>query len=387
MRSLHPNTIKSLQRVVEVNVARRSTSAEKIARESFLASSCVDGITSYSLSFAKTSCLEEDFSSDDLSPLLDERQRRQLSNSYHSLLKSTDNERYEMTLKSKLPPQIDLGRIEQLSNAEKMKSNLPPLDEDQMGFNKGYSAHVDGITSYSLSFTKKSRIEDDFGSDDLSPLLDERQRRQLSNSYHSLLQSRDNARDETALQSKLPPLLNLGRMDELSNAGKIKRKLPPLDEDQMGFNTGYSAQASAVPLPRSMDDIGQAKLDIDTRAIVLTETRNPFNIVTVNKAWEELCGHGRDECRGKSLGELLQGPETDMDTGRSLVSKLLAGEQVDSLLMTNYTKSGRKFLNRVSAGQIVNELGKTVYFVGVLSEVGDDGHVYGDEAVQLPFMA
>ena len=286
-RLLHPNTLKSLQRVVEINVAKRSTSAEKIARESFLTHGAGVG---------------------------------------------------------------------------------------------------DGITSYSLSFTKNSRIEEDLSLDDLSPLLDERQKRQLSNSYHSLLKSTTHLATDMTLKSQLPPQLNLDRMEQLSNAEKIKRKLPPLDVDQMGFNTGYSAQSSAVPLPRSIDEIDQVKLDKDKRAIVLTGTRNPFNIVTVNTAWEELCGHGREECRGKSLGELLQGPETDANTGRSLVSKLLAGEQVNNIRMTNYTKQGRKFLNSVSAGQIVNELGKTVYFVGVLSEVDDDRQ-FRDEAVQLPFMA
>ena len=383
-RLLHPNTLKSLQRVVEINVAKRSTSAEKIARESFLThgAGVGDGITSYSLSFTKDNRIEDDLSSDDLSPLLDERQKRQLSNSRHSLLKSTSH----FATDAELPPQLNLGRTERLSNAEKIKRKLPSSVEDQMGFNTGYSAHVDGITSYSLSFTKNSRIEEDLSLDDLSPLLDERQRRQLSNSRHSLLKSTSHLATDMTLKSQLPPQLNLDRMEQLSNAEKIKRKLPPLDVDQMGFNTGYSAQSSAVPLPRSIDEIDQVKLDKDKRAIVLTGTRNPFNIVTVNTAWEELCGHGREECRGKSLGELLQGPETDANTGRSLVSKLLAGEQVNNIRMTNYTKQGRKFLNSVSAGQIVNELGKTVYFVGVLSEVDDDRQ-FRDEAVQLPFMA
>lgn len=189
---------------------------------------------------------------------------------------------------------------------------------------------------YSLSYATDS-LEEDFGSDDLSPLLDDRQRRQIRKSCDALKFNNDTQTSQ--------PLLNR----------QVRRQLPPSEQDSM-------------PLPRTVDEITQFALDRDPRALVITDTTNPRNIVTVNTAWEKLCGYRRSECEGESLGSLLQGPETDTSKATELFAALLSGEEAGSVL-TNYTKRGDKFLNKVRVGPVVNDSGKTTHFVGALSEV------------------
>ena len=207
-------------------------------------------------------------------------------------------------------------------------------------------------------------------------------KRQLRNSYQALLSPSDN--EAHKLRSRLPPQLHLGSIEALAKKD-IPRKLPPLEENYEVL----SAESKAQPLPYSINQLNLNVLNKDARPIVVTETRSPYRIVAVNKAWEDLCGYTREECQGRSVGALLQGPETDMKNVMALLSRLLVGEQAEALL-TNYTKNGRKFKNRITVGPIFDEMGKTVNFVGVLREVKDDGNssvMNAKERIQLPFMS
>jgi len=118
------------------------------------------------------------------------------------------------------------------------------------------------------------------------------------------------------------------------------------------------------PLPRTLADA----LLPSSRAIVITETTRPFRVFDVNKAWEGLCGYTFLESKGRNLGDLLKGPETDPLAVTALVSQLLRGEDATTVL-TNYTKSGRTFRNRLHVGPLYNEAGEISNFVGVLQEI------------------
>jgi len=238
---------------------------------------------------------------------------------------------------------------------------------------------------YSLSYAGNS-LESDLESDSTFPLIDDRMKRQLNNSYNALLSHP--GYDAQELRSRLPPQLNLGSLESLEVlAGEsIKRKLPPLEQEDKKNIAEYYEQ----PLPTSINQISPYKLDGDARAIVITDTKNPYHIVAVNTAWENLCGYTREECQGHPLGRLLQGPETDMSNVSTLLSKLLAGEEARTIL-TNYSKHGRKFQNNIRVGPIVDEMGKTINFVGVLREVEvDEDHFSSfsvERRMQLPFMS
>lgn len=114
------------------------------------------------------------------------------------------------------------------------------------------------------------------------------------------------------------------------------------------------------PIPKSMTRARRER----HQAIVVTEANPPFKIVYVNSVWEGLCGWSQEECQGKTLS-LLQGQETDVSSITPLLSKLLQGEEA-GIVLTNYTKAGRRFRNHLRVGPMEGGL-----FVGVLQEIND----------------
>lgn len=139
-----------------------------------------------------------------------------------------------------------------------------------------------------------------------------------------------------------------------------------ISQDQLRHQDSDNAPWDDVPLPRTLEDA----LRPTNRAVVITETSLPFRIVEVNTAWEGLCGYPFVECQGKTLGSLLGGPETDKSAVTAVVSQLLRGEEAGTVL-TNYTKDGRKFRNRLRVGPL-KDGDLTTHFVGVLQEIHDE---------------
>jgi PAS domain S-box-containing protein len=132
-------------------------------------------------------------------------------------------------------------------------------------------------------------------------------------------------------------------------------------ENQLRVN--LVSEPDKDPLPRTFEHAVRPT----SRAIVVTEAFPPFKVVDVNKAWEGLCGYTFVESKGKTLGDLLKGPETDTCAATALVNQLMNGEEAGTVL-TNYTKAGRRFRNRLRVGPLVDESGRTSHFVGVLQE-------------------
>jgi PAS domain S-box-containing protein len=122
------------------------------------------------------------------------------------------------------------------------------------------------------------------------------------------------------------------------------------------------------PLPRTLRD---ALRPSKTRSLVITEKDAPFRIVNVNTCWEQLCGYSYVESKGKTLGSLLRGPQTDPLTATTMIAKLLQGENDVGATLINYKKNGEPFYNRIRAGPIYNEeTGDISHFVGLLQEIG-----------------
>ena len=185
------------------------------------------------------------------------------------------------------------------------------------------------------------------------------------------------------LRSRLPPQMKLNELGAEVCVPKREMRTMPRMEVEV---EDVPSTARARPLPSKIHDLETSNLDKDNRAIVVTETKSPFRVTKVNSSWEALCGYQREECKGRSLGSLLNGPETDKMAATALVSKLLSGEEA-GVILTNYTKSGRKFKNYVRVGPVVDEMGKTINFVGVLREVVDAEKVMSAQfgAAKLPF--
>jgi hypothetical protein len=85
---------------------------------------------------------------------------------------------------------------------------------------------------------------------------------------------------------------------------------------------------------------------------------------------EGLCGYSYAESKGKSLGSLLSGKETDSCSVTALIHQLFVHGEEATTILTNYTKEGRKFRNRLRVGPIYDEnTGDVSHFIGVLKEV------------------
>eukprot|EP00539_Tryblionella_compressa_P021780 CAMPEP_0178890150 /NCGR_PEP_ID=MMETSP0747-20121128/18176_1 /TAXON_ID=913974 /ORGANISM="Nitzschia punctata, Strain CCMP561" /LENGTH=270 /DNA_ID=CAMNT_0020559757 /DNA_START=140 /DNA_END=953 /DNA_ORIENTATION=- len=168
--------------------------------------------------------------------------------------------------------------------------------------------------------------------------------------------------------NKFPPLTR-----ELNNREKEQLRISK-EQSQYMKSPNYSPSfqhksGENQPLPRTLQDA----LRPSSRAIVVTETSKPFRVLNVNKAWEDLCGYSFLEAKGKSLGSMLKGEETDQLAVTAVVNQLLQGNEVTTVL-TNYTKEGRKFRNRLHVGPLFEDAadlqtGTPSYFVGVLKEV------------------
>lgn len=139
-----------------------------------------------------------------------------------------------------------------------------------------------------------------------------------------------------------------------------------ISKSQLSTSTYPEKRRQHHPLPRTLTDA----LRPSSEAIVITEIKKPFRVFNVNSAWEGLCGYSYVESKGKSLGSLLSGKETDTCAVTALIHQLFVHGEEATTVLTNYTKEGRKFRNRLSVGPLYDEeTGELSHFVGVLKEV------------------
>jgi len=118
-------------------------------------------------------------------------------------------------------------------------------------------------------------------------------------------------------------------------------------------------------LPKTREDA----LRPSSRAMVICEAETPFRVWNVNRAWEELCGYSYVESKGKTLGQLLQGPETNATAATALIYKLLEGNEEVGTTLINYRKDGTRFQNHLRAGPLTDASQRVTHYVGVLQQV------------------
>lgn len=154
----------------------------------------------------------------------------------------------------------------------------------------------------------------------------------------------------------------------------MKRQLE-FSKDQLRHSAKHTQhqkkyqKVDQLALPQTLEEIMRQK----SRAIVVTEPTKPFRVVDVNECWEGLCGFTFSEARGKTLGSLLKGPATNQVAATGLVAHLLQGQEAGAVL-TNYTKEGREFRNRIRVGPVYEDDSRTkiTHFVGVLEEIQEE---------------
>jgi PAS domain S-box-containing protein len=124
-------------------------------------------------------------------------------------------------------------------------------------------------------------------------------------------------------------------------------------------------EALIQALPRSL----QAAMEASEQARVITESRAPFRIVHVNKAWEGLCGFSQAEAVGKSL-DILQGARTKSSGEFKRLESHLQGEPKGiSVRLVNYTKAGRPFVNQLRVVPLHEGSDEVTHMLGVLEDV------------------
>jgi len=185
---------------------------------------------------------------------------------------------------------------------------------------------------YSLSF---SSTENDFSNNSITNILNDIQKRQLDQVSENMQASKS----------------------QRNNTGQIGKEY----ESSKSFM--YHIQEDDISLPKTLKE---ALRPNEKRSVVITESNFPHRIISVNKAWEDLCGYASSECQGGTLS-CIQGPETNHDDIKILMSNLIRGEETE-IILTNYTKGGRKFRNQLKAGVLKNEHDIVTNFVGVLTE-------------------
>eukprot|EP00545_Synedropsis_sp_CCMP1620_P014234 CAMPEP_0119015606 /NCGR_PEP_ID=MMETSP1176-20130426/11289_1 /TAXON_ID=265551 /ORGANISM="Synedropsis recta cf, Strain CCMP1620" /LENGTH=317 /DNA_ID=CAMNT_0006968913 /DNA_START=133 /DNA_END=1086 /DNA_ORIENTATION=+ len=165
------------------------------------------------------------------------------------------------------------------------------------------------------------------------------------------------------------PVMGLAIASPESASGSMHAHtyLESQDMHQLHQRSNADQQEGLEPLPTSLQEALSAN---ESRAIVVTEAHSPFQIVDVNDAWVGLCGYSKEEARHSSLN-MIQGSGTNTQSLDFMLQDLLHGQESQTLV-TNYTKTGRKFYNMLRAGPIHDANDRITHFVGVLTEVTED---------------
>jgi PAS domain S-box-containing protein len=167
------------------------------------------------------------------------------------------------------------------------------------------------------------------------------------------------------------------QLHHVEETSKQRQQQPPLQRTSL--------------LPQSYQDyLHQQQNSVDyPEALVVTESKFPFRIVSVNTPWERLCGYTEQECVGETLN-ILQGPDTDKAKVTALLGKLVgrdnAGDENDDLTMelVNYDKNRRRFTNRLTMGTLRDpQTQQATHFVGMLQDVSHRYPMGNEEFIYL----
>jgi len=282
--------------------------------------------------------------------------------------------------------QLSKRQLKQLKNSKHLNSEMKSQQQHHSDFYKKQflhwveqNDHKKNDMSYSLSY---GMTKSDFNNSEFMTLLSDRQKRQLENV---------NTDTNTILhdENDIVPHISASIETDFNNPAFMSL-VDHLEKRQTHMPSFHND-----PLPLNL---AEASILNDPRAIVVTEACAPFQIAHVNNSWEQLCGYTLDEIKGQTLA-CIQGPETEKKDMTDFLGRLLeVGEEkgVDhaaninanmGTVLTNYTKHGRKFYNRLRMGPLTDHGGNVTHFVGVLCEVQDHkegaaaaiGHNYNDD--------
>ena len=103
-----------------------------------------------------------------------------------------------------------------------------------------------------------------------------------------------------------------------------------------------------------------------TTGVVITDGRG--RVEWFNRGFGHITGYTLEEMRGKRPGEILQGPDTDPDTVKTVVRALTASRGVKVEIL-NYHKSGTPYWVELDIQPIFSDDGELVQFIAVETDI------------------
>jgi PAS domain S-box-containing protein len=117
-------------------------------------------------------------------------------------------------------------------------------------------------------------------------------------------------------------------------------------------------------------DLLNTALDISPQAVLISDAdfQGPGpTIVYVNRAFERLTGWSADAAIGQTA-RLLEGPDTSHETLKEARRAIAAGQPFEADII-NYTRNGRRFLNRWSMKPVRDPSGTPTAWISYLADV------------------
>ena len=167
-----------------------------------------------------------------------------------------------------------------------------------------------------------------------------------------------------------------------NNVSSVPEEVEAMEEEE---STPKMSPKKGNPLPRTYQEALPAEsqagnIDVDERAIVVTEAKHPFQVVGCNKPWEDLCGFTEKEAVGAPMSTLIQGPKTNREGLKEAMDDLIGGADYVECNTINYRKDGSAFHNFLQMGPLYDENDgideengerEVAYFVGILKNIGE----------------
>lgn len=132
-----------------------------------------------------------------------------------------------------------------------------------------------------------------------------------------------------------------------------------------GFSGSFGDITENYSIQRENEQL--AMIVQKTRNIMVITDKNA-KIRWVNQSFEVLTGYSLNEVRGKSLGKVLQGPETDIETTKAIRSAIENEEPFYGEIL-NYDKAGKKYWLELYIDPIRNDAGELDGFIAVENEI------------------
>lgn len=118
-----------------------------------------------------------------------------------------------------------------------------------------------------------------------------------------------------------------------------------------------------------------AEEELRKLSLIASETNNPVivqdaerKVKWVNRAFTDLSGYRFEECLGKFIGDICDGPETDIETLRYVREKIKLGEPF-RIEAQNYKKNGEIYWSDVSCQPILDEKGEVVQYFSIATDI------------------